>query len=166
MKRLPRNEFISPALIWKRIAAFAIDMLIIILVIFIPFRKFFESIIPSGKSFTESYSILSSSDSTQMQMFYFGMSILVFFYFYKMENRMGQTIGKKLMNLYVVSDLKPKKRWQILVRNLMFIPIFPFDILVLVDPLFMFFTKSNQRLSEILGKTRVVEISKLQYTNE
>ena len=68
----------------------------------------------------------------------------------------------KIMNLYVVSDLNPQKRWQMALRNAAFIPIFPFDVLVIADPLVMLFTKSNQRLTEIIGKTRVVE--KQSYT--
>ena len=70
---------------------------------------------------------------------------------------MSQTIGKKIMNIYVVGDSEKPGKWQLLIRNLFFIPIFPFDLLFIVDPIFMLFTKSNQRLTEILGKTRVVE---------
>lgn len=69
---------------------------------------------------------------------------------------MSQTIGKKLMNIYVVSNINNLKRWQLFVRNLVFVPIFPFDLLMILDPIFMFFTKTNQRLTEILSKTRVV----------
>ena len=70
---------------------------------------------------------------------------------------MSQSIGKMLMKIYVISDNKVLKTWQLLVRNIVFIPIFPFVLLWILDPLFMFFTKTNQRLTEILGKTRVVE---------
>ena len=48
---LPKDEFISPALIWKRIVAFLIDMLIIVLVVFIPFRKFIGGMIPAKRLF-------------------------------------------------------------------------------------------------------------------
>ena len=58
--------------------------------------------------------------------------------------------------IYVVSD-DGMKTWQVLARNIVFIPIFPFILLWVLDPLFMFFTKTNQRLSEILSKTKVVE---------
>ncbi|MEK6942525.1 MAG: RDD family protein [Nanoarchaeota archaeon] len=160
---LPKDEFISPALIWKRIVAFLIDMLIIVLVVFIPFRKFIGGMIPQNGSFIDTYKLLAGTEQTgQIAAIYFGMSLLTFLYFYKLENRMGQTIGKKIMNLYVVSDLNPQKRWQMALRNAAFIPIFPFDVLVIADPLVMLFTKSNQRLTEIIGKTRVVE--KQSYT--
>jgi uncharacterized RDD family membrane protein YckC len=90
------------------------------------------------------------------------MSILIILYFLMLEIKMSQTIGKMLMKVYVVSDNKELKAWQLLARNLVFIPIFPFVLLWILDPLFMLFTKTNQRLSEILGKTRVVEKYSLQ----
>ena len=70
---------------------------------------------------------------------------------------MAQTIGKMLMKIYVVSDNDNIKAWQLFTRNLVFIPIFPFVLLWVLDPLFMFFTKTNQRLTEILSKTKTVE---------
>lgn len=70
---------------------------------------------------------------------------------------MTQTIGKMLMKIYVVSDNANIKTWQLFTRNLVFIPIFPFVLLWVLDPLLMFFTKTNQRLSEILSKTKTVE---------
>ena len=98
----------------------------------------------------------------------FIMSISIILYFFMMERKMGQTIGKMLMKIYVVdasenassrstSDNNNLRAWQLFARNLVFIPIFPFVLLWIVDPLFMLFTKTNQRLTEILSKTRVVE---------
>ena len=80
-----------------------------------------------------------------------------------MEKKMRQTIGKALIGIYVVSDNKDLKAWQLLVRNIVFMPIFPFVLLWLFDPLFMFFTKTNQRLTEILSRTRVVEKYSLEH---
>lgn len=162
MKRLnlPKERtFTGPALLWKRIAAFFIDMAIINLVILFPFRSLFQNIIPKDYSFSEAYKLLSSStDYTGfMTSVSLVMSVLVILYFLLLERRMSQTIGKMLMKVYVVSDNNALKAWQLLARNLVFIPIFPFVLLWVLDPLFMFFTKTNQRLSEILSKTRVVE---------
>ena len=77
------------------------------------------------------------------------------------EGLLRQSIGKIFTNIYVVSETKELKLWQLLVRNLFLIPFFPFVLLWIVDPAFMFFTKDNKRLSEILSKTKVVE--KYQY---
>ena len=167
MKRLilPKERvFIGPALLWRRIAAFFIDMVIINLVILFPFRSLFQNIIPKDYSFLEAYKLLSSSTNyaSFLTPASFIMSILIILYFLMLERRMSQTIGKMLMKVYVISDNKELKAWQLLARNIVFIPIFPFVLLWILDPLFMFFTKTNQRLSEILGKTRVVEKYSLQ----
>ena len=167
MKRLnlpKESTFIGPALLWKRIAAFFIDMAIINLVVLFPFRSLFQNIIPKDYSFSETYKLLSSSTNyaSFLTSASFIMSILIILYFLMLEIKMSQTIGKMLMKVYVVSDNKELKAWQLLARNLVFIPIFPFVLLWILDPLFMLFTKTNQRLSEILGKTRVVEKYSLQ----
>ena len=173
MKRLnlPKEKiFIGPALIWKRIAAFFIDIVIINLVVLFPFRGLFQNIIPKDYSFSEAYKLLSSSTdyASFINSVSFIMSISIILYFFMMERKMGQTIGKMLMKIYVVdasenassrstSDNNNLRAWQLFARNLVFIPIFPFVLLWIVDPLFMLFTKTNQRLTEILSKTRVVE---------
>ena len=162
MKRLnlPKERtFIGPALIWKRIAAFFIDMLILNLIVLFPFRTLFKAVIPKEYSFSEAYKLLSSSANytSYISSIAFIMSLLIILYFLMMEKKMSQTIGKMLMRIYVVSDNNNLKAWQLLTRNLAFIPIFPFVLLWIIDPLFMFFTKTNQRLTEILSRTRVVE---------
>ncbi len=167
MKRLniPKERtFVGPALIWKRIAAFLIDMAIINLIILFPFRKLFEDITPKGYSFSETYSLLSSSTNYTgfVTSLSFVASILVILYFFMLEIKMGQSIGKMLMKIHVASDNNPVKTWQLLVRNLEFIPVFPFILLWLLDPLSMFFTKTNQRLTEILSKTKTVEEFSIQ----
>ena|SRR3989338_4861446 len=162
---LPKERsFIGPALVWKRIAAFFIDMLILNLVVFFPFRSLFESILPKEYSFSEAYRLMSSSThyTGYISSLAFVMSFLVILYFTMLEKRMGQTIGKMLMKVYIVSDINSLKAWQVIVRSLVFIPIFPFILLWIVDPLFMFFTKTNQRLAEVLSKTKVVERYNLQ----
>ena len=157
---LPKERiFIGPALIWKRIAAFIIDIVILNLIVLFPFRSLFQNIIPKDYSFSEAYKLLSSSTNYAgfISSVSFVISILVILYFLMLERKMGQTIGKMLMKIYVVSDTNNLKAWQLLTRNLVFIPIFPFVLLWVVDPVFMFFTKTSQRLTEILSRTRVVE---------
>ena len=176
MLNLPKEStFIGPALLWKRIAAFTIDMGIINLIILFPFRSLFQNIVPKDYSFSEAYNLLSSSANytSFLTSASFIMSILIILYFLMLERKMSQTIGKMLMKVYVVdasenassrstSDNKELKAWQLLARNLVFIPIFPFVLLWILDPLFMFFTRTNQRLTEILSKTKEVQKYSLQ----
>jgi uncharacterized RDD family membrane protein YckC len=157
---LPKERtFVGPALVWKRVIAFMIDMLIINLVVLFPFKGLFEVILPKDYSFSEAYRILSGSTNYAgfLTSVSFIMSILIIMYFYMMERKMSQTIGKMLMKIHVASDNKEIRAWQLLARNAVFLPLFPFVLLWILDPLFMFFTKTNQRLSEILSRTKVVE---------
>lgn len=152
------NSFVGPALVWKRIVAFFIDISLVLAVLSIPFRKLLKDALPKGFSFSEMLQLMEQDAALTGYLIsvYLAMSALAFMYFYLLEKKMSQTIGKRIMNIYVVSDIGQMRRWQLLVRNLFLVPVFPFDLLFIVDPLFMIFTKSNQRLTEILSKTRVV----------
>jgi uncharacterized RDD family membrane protein YckC len=151
------KSFTGPALVWKRIAAFLIDMLILAFFVFIPFRRVLADSV-NESSFMASIKAAASNDELIriFMPYYIAMSLIALLYFYLMEIKMQQTIGKKIMGLYVVSNEKDMKRWQIFVRSMIFIPLFPFDLLLMLDPLFMIFKSSNQRLSEILSRTKVV----------
>jgi hypothetical protein len=74
-------------------------------------------------------------------------------YFSYQEFKFGDTIGKRLLKLYVKSDTKKLKYWQCLVRSLYFIPVFPLILLWIIDPVMTFFSDKNRRLSEIVSKT-------------
>ncbi len=134
---LPKErEFVGTALIWKRILAFLIDIGILFLFVFFPLRNLLRRYITESSSFTEIYSNLVSSPDFAPPFIatYIVMLLLAFMYFFILENKMGQTIGKKFLNLYVVSNKDSFSRWQVLVRNLAFIPIFPFDLLLINRP--------------------------------
>ena len=155
---LPKErQFIGPALVWKRIAAFLIDMMILNLVVLFPFRRLFQGMLPKEYSFSEAYkSFAGTMSASYISWISFAMSVLAILYFFMLERKMSQTIGKRLMRIYVAGDAGKLKAWQLLARNIVFMPIFPFILLWILDPLFMVFSKTNQRLSEILSKTRVV----------
>lgn len=161
---LPKEKlFVGPALIWKRIAAFLIDLAIINLVIFIPFRSLLAKIFPADYSFSEALKLLSSTDYAELITLVSSlMGVFIILYFYMLEKRMRQSVGKRIMKIYIASDNKELKFWQVLVRNIVFLPVFPFFLLWILDPLFMMFTKTNQRLSEILSRTKVIGIYSLE----
>ncbi len=155
---LPKeNYFIGPAAVWKRIAAFAIDALVINMFIVFPFERLFRDSIPKNFSFKEAYSFMSTADEAYLTLVSIFVSALVILYFFLLERSMGQSIGKKIMNICVVADDNKLTSWKVFLRSIVFIPVFPFFILWVADPLFMIFNKTGQRLSEVLSKTRVVE---------
>ncbi|MBW2975768.1 RDD family protein [Candidatus Woesearchaeota archaeon] len=157
---LPNERtFKGPALVWKRLLAFAADFLIIDLVLLFPFKRVIQRSIPSFSSYSEAYSFFVSNQgyTRTLTVLSIIMSLFALLYFALMEYKLQQTLGKMLFNVYVASDIKKPHLWQYIVSNLFVIPLFPFFLLWVVDPLFMFFTKTNQRLCEILSKTRTVQ---------
>ena len=146
------------ASVWKRLAAFVFDLLLINLIVFYPFRGFMEKIMPAG-SIKETYQFLINNAKLAGALSYVSavMAVLAILYFALLEYKTGQTIGKILMRIYIVGDGKELRLWQCLARSMFLMPVFPFVLLWALDPLFMFFTANSQRLSEILSRTRTVE---------
>ena len=146
------------ASLWKRISAFFIDLVILNLIVFYPFKGFIQKIIPIG-SYKESYQFLMAHTKLTGTLSAISviMALLGILYFVLLEYKLNQSVGKVIMNIYVTSEEKQLGFWQCVVRSMFLIPAFPFIILWVLDPLSMFFTAKNQRLSEILSRTRTVE---------
>ena len=152
-----RKTFLAQASVLKRAGAFIVDLLIINIVILFPFRRVFESILPAG-NFSEAFDFLRSPESSMLlNVIMIAVGILAMLYFMLLEKKIAQTPGKMLFGLFVRSQGKDLKNWQLFVRSMFLIPLFPFVLLWLIDPIVMLFTKENQRLSEILSRTKVVE---------
>ena len=152
-----KKTIFAQASILKRAAAFAIDILILNIVILFPFDSVFERAIPNG-SFSETFEFLSSNaGSASIMAIIMSASIVTILYFVILERKLKQTPGKMLFKLYVEGEGKDLKYWQLFARSMFLIPLFPFVLLWIIDPIVMIFTKENQRLSEILSRTKVVE---------
>lgn len=157
--KLPKEKmFTGPASIFRRFFAFLIDIIILDFVIIFPFRGILRDIMPNG-SYKESYQFLTANSgyNTIILVVMVITGILSILYFALLEYKFNQSIGKMILGVFVKTDLKQKKFWQYLVRSIFLVPVFPFVILWVLDPLFMIFTKTHQRLSEILSKTRTVQ---------
>lgn len=83
----------------------------------------------------------------------FLMGTIVFLYFTILEYYIGQTIGKKILGLYVSGNRTIKS---CMIRNLFAFPIFPFRIFWILDPLFIIIKK--ERLLERWSKTNTVQV--------
>jgi uncharacterized RDD family membrane protein YckC len=147
----------------KRIIAFFIDFLIIYVIILFPLKRIFNNIIPETGSFSETVNFLNNNAeySTFITVIMLLVAVLAILYFVILEKKLSQTPGKMLFNLYVKSQTKDLNYWQLFVRSMFLIPVFPFVLLWIIDPIVMLFTKENQRLLEILSKTKVVEKYKI-----
>ena len=155
----PERTFTGPATVWKRLFALIIDLMIIYLTILFPFERIIQNGMPKFSSYSEAYQFLISNQGYTKTLTIISavMSIFAILYFAILEFKIQQTPGKLLMRIEVVSDAKELTFWQCMVRSLFLIPVFPFFLLLVIDPLFLLFTKTHQRLSEILSKTKTVE---------
>jgi len=157
-----KKEFEGPANILRRILAFIIDILILNLTVFYPFQALLSDMVPLD-NFNEAIKFMIENESTSstLLMVTIAMAVLAISYFSLLEWKFSQSIGKMFTKLYVVSETKELRLWQAVLRSLYFIPFFPFIILVVVDPIFMAINKEGKRLSEIMSKTKVVQIYNL-----
>jgi len=164
-KRLIAKTITGPALIWKRLLAFIIDLFIFNWIVVIFFRKTMSSLIIKKDSFFATYEYLQNSPeivgTLTALLFVLGFLLLIYFTF--QEYKFGDTVGKRILKIHVESNSKSLKWWQCLLRNLWCIPIFPLILLWVIDPIMIFFTQKNQRLSEIMSKTRTVGTYAMNY---
>lgn len=153
---LPKSSMVANAVLWKRGVAFIIDLFIINFIIIGPFRSIIQKLIPSD-SFSETYSYIQQNPalSNKIMALSIVIGVLILLYFMLFEYKLKQTIGKMIMNVYVISDLKELRLWQCFIRNLLFIPIFPLPLLWIADIVFLLW--KNIRFSEVISKTRLVE---------
>lgn len=157
---LPKQRtFTGPAPMWKRIGAFIIDILVIQLILALPFQSILRRIVPQKISYSEAYQLFTNNSAltSTLAIVMAVLSILAVFYFSVSEYKLGQSIGKIIMNIKVVSDRNSLNFWQCIGRSLFLLPIFPFFLLWFIDPIYLFFNKKGQRLSEVLTKTMVVQ---------
>ena len=162
---LPKPRlFLAPASPVKRALAFLIDLILIDFVLFFPFQMLFENKIPelSGLSFSSITSITHIVDRPEYSGLFaasaFAMGLLSILYFALLEYRLHQTIGKMVMNLSVISEMKETNFWQYLVRSILLVPVFPVLVMWAADIVYIFFNSRRQRLLEVLSRTRTTEI--------
>jgi uncharacterized RDD family membrane protein YckC len=139
---------------WRRVAAFLIDMVLILL---------FAGV--SGGLFVFISNWVPQHPATLWERVWGGALILfavisanaciamILAYFPVLEARFGKTLGKHLLHVRVCAENGlPVSAWQAFLRRLSFyFEIFP------IDALFVFFNPKHQRGFDILARTIVVE---------
>jgi uncharacterized RDD family membrane protein YckC len=145
---------VVPASLWRRTAAFLLDLIVLNLVVLSPFEKVMKKAIPQTDILSMQLFLSQNPETTRfLSLLLFIMSGLVLFYFAFLEGILGKTLGKMVFKIQVQSA-KPGM-WRFIVSNLFVIPVFPFILLWIVDPLFLIFSK--QRLSERLAGMHTVQ---------
>jgi uncharacterized RDD family membrane protein YckC len=138
----------------RRLAAFAIDVLLVLLPIPVLFviGILAQGLVPSHPSTTADYLIGALAILVMLACALAALGI-VLLYFPITEGRFGQTLGKRLLGLWVLKEngLPIRYREAFLRRLSFYFDIFPFDAL------FIFFTQKRQRGFDIIARTIVVK---------
>ncbi|MBI5391073.1 RDD family protein [Candidatus Woesearchaeota archaeon] len=149
-----RRMVVVEAPVWKRALALLADLVILDFIVLGAFNQIFNQLVPESSPFTIMQSIEQNSKILMLlsvTIFMIGLFMLA--YFMVMEYMYGQTLGKMLFNIRVQPEAI--SWWQILVRNIAVLPVMPFVLLWVIDPLMLLFKK--QRLSDQFAKTTVIE---------
>lgn len=152
---MPKKQ---PKLVWRRILAFIVDILIIQFIISLSFNNLIKKQLNIEGGFFEVYNIITSNYEQLVPLFTFISvitAILAIIYFTVFEFKLQQTLGKMLFNIKIKTIKGKLTLQQAIIRNipkaLFFINVL-FWILV-VDVVYMLFKK--ERLFDIWAKTRI-----------
>ena len=162
---LPEQRvFVGPARLWKRLLCFIVDLSILDLFVYTFFSDAAAKIIGNNPGFSSTYRLISEipSKTNSLVLLFTTIIFLTLAYFVLLQYTTGQTVGCILLRMKVVSQAEGNRHgipafWQCLLRNLFVIPAVPFIFLWAIDPLYMLFTKGDQRLTEFISKTIVIE---------
>ncbi|MBN1385883.1 RDD family protein [Candidatus Woesearchaeota archaeon] len=139
--------------IFRRLLAFVADIFIVDIFFTTPFRSMLTERIPD-RSFAAVKSM--TLDPVLLMI---GMLIFLFFFIYAfiLQFKLGQTVGQMLFGLRVISlENAPLTAWQVFIRNIFLIPVFPIFFLWIFDPLHLILKKT--RLCEMMSRTQTVEL--------
>ncbi len=184
-RRLPK-AYVMPASVFKRFFSFAIDLLIINIFILGPFNSLFEALL--GDDFASMYQTLVSEPGamSSLSSAIIAASVIILLYMVILQRKFGQTIGMMVADIYVIKIPQPEKMrrmgaakkkntlkemidmsnqmrigfFDAVLRSLFIIPLSPFILLWVIDPSYMFVSKSSQRLTEHLSRTMTIEMKK------
>lgn len=141
---------VAEATVWKRFVAFLVDVLIIDLLLLAPFNVVYaqydidiSSLLQGGASSLPSGLLFAG----------FLAGIVFLLYFALLERHLRATIGMRLFGLRIQGG---DGFWRCVARNLYALPIFPLQLLWVIEPVHLLLTK--KRLLEQLTKTRTVEL--------
>jgi len=157
------KSFIAPASLARRVIAFFIDLTILLLIFIIPFRAILGRLLPTDLSSGEARTFLLQNPQIAglLSLIFFTFGIFLLLYFSIFEYKLQQTPGKMLLGLYIIPGSSQMSFWSYLLSNITFLPIFPFTLLWVIDPIYLFFSPKNQRLMERL--TNILVVQKYNY---
>ena len=147
--------------ILKRFFAFVIDLLMLNFFILFPFQGVLLQGLSGAESFEALLTAFDHYSTTNLVIMALFISFVSILYFVIFERKLGQTPGKMILKIFVISEEKEFRLWQAWVRSLFVVLVFPFILLWFIEPFVVFFNHENKRLLEMLSKTKTVEVHEI-----
>ena len=142
-----------------RALAYIIDLLIFFFMILMPFSSIYYNLVGLN---VEELSIEESMNNPLILKVliigYFSCLVIFAFYLISFEYLLGGSIGKKMLNLTVISKSKNLSLTQIIIRNLTKTVLFN---LLAFDCFLMIFDSQKRRVSDYLANTIVISNRKI-----
>ncbi len=132
---------------FRRMFAFIFDILILDILITAPFTKIFEGLLKRVESNGFWAITYTSKELTAIII----IVIIIFAYFILFEYLLGQTIGMMLMNTKISGKSSLSN---CILRNSFIIPVFPFILLWIIEPIAIIFWKRG--VLEHITNTRTI----------
>lgn len=147
-----KKEAVVKATFFRRVIAYLLDVIIITLVIGLPLGYAYDNM--DDGSFSKEFIKTPKFNYKDMIMStLFGM--LTVLYWAVFEFKIQQSPGKSFLGLYVVSTSKEKLTfWRAVTRNVVKVS----TLFLILDCLYMFFRKTNQRYTEKIANTQVLRL--------
>lgn len=160
---IKKKTIIIDAPVTRRVIAFLIDFIILNAFVLFPFNKVRDKIF-AASSISQGMSMISdliAHPEALRPMLWLSvlMGVVIMLYFMVLEAKYNQSIGKMLMNIFVINDEKGKQisYMQSMLRSASLIV----DVVFIIDIVYAAFNSGKQRLFERLSKTRTIAITQI-----
>jgi len=137
----------KPVSLWRRTFAYAIDLIIVALVIFLPMQNLI------GGNTISKFEVVNSG--FDFNIFFIGLlvSIMSILYWAILEYKINQSVGKVVMDIKVINKTQGKLKFgQCFLRNVTKLSL----IFLILDTLYGFIKKDYRRFFEVISNTMVV----------
>lgn len=140
--------------VWKRIFAYAVDILLVNSVITSSFNDLIENIIPEDIS--SLWVLMEGFNWKALFLVSLLSGIITVFYWAILEFKIQQTLGGVLFGIRVKSETKKNKFSQFFLRNITKVSF----AVLLLDSVSVLYSNKKQRYTEKLSKTITIENEK------
>jgi len=131
----------------RRAGAFLVDILLLDMVVTAPFTTILQNL--ATRAERVGFSALTYT-GTELAAAVF-LFLIIYLYFVLFEYLLGQTLGMMLMNTRVIGR---NSIWSALARNSFLLPVFPFIVFWIVEPVAILFWRRG--VLEQLSQTRTI----------